>query len=102
MPGSKLHIRKRGHKPARLVLHGLILCAAAMAGAQTGSPFWATIGQNPTHQAGSLAATQPLQRVLWSRPVDLNPQYSTGDELLIHYGCPLITHNNVIIWATKT
>lgn len=54
-----------------------------------------------SHQMQSPAATQPLQRVLWSRPMDLNPQYS-GTALLIHYGSPLITANNVIIWPTKT
>jgi hypothetical protein len=33
--------------------------------------------------------------------VDLNPQYS-GSVLLIHYGSPMITQNNVILWPTKT
>jgi hypothetical protein len=75
---------------------------AAAASAQTGSPFWGMLGENSSHQANALAATQPLQRVLWSRPVDLNPQYASGEELLIHYGSPLITHNNVILWPTKT
>jgi len=74
----------------------------AMSSAQSGTPWWACYACDPMHHANSPAATQSLDRVLWSRPVDLAPQYANGDELLIHYGSPIITHNNVIIWPTKT
>ena len=33
---------------------------------------------------------QDLNRVLWSTPVDLAPQYS-GCSLFVHYGSPVIT-----------
>jgi hypothetical protein len=75
---------------------------ASIGAAQTGTPFWATYGGDSSHHANSPVLTQPLQRVLWSRPIDLAPQYAGGDELLIHYGSPIITHNNVILWPTKT
>lgn len=54
-----------------------------------------------SHHMQAPVATQSLDRVLWSRPMDLNRQYS-GTSLLIHYGSPLITANNVILWPTKT
>lgn len=82
-----------------LVSAGLV---ATLCSAQTGTPFWATLGANAQHWAQAPAASQPLQRVLWSRPVDLDPQYTSSGELLIHYGSSLITHNNVILWPTKT
>ena len=48
----------------------------------------------------SPTASQPLARILWQTPVDLNPQYS-GNELLIHYGSPLITRSNTVIVPVK-
>ena len=78
------------------------LMFAAFATAQTGTPIWPCHAGDISHHANAPATTQALQRVLWSRPVDLMPQYANGDELLIHYGSPLITHNNVILWPTKT
>lgn len=84
---------------SHLIISGLIL--AASAGAQTGTPYWAGYARSFSHQANAPAPTQNLEQVLWSTPVDRAPQY-TGDGLLIHYGSPLITHNNVIVVPVKT
>ena len=46
-------------------------------------------------------ASQALQAIRWQTPVDLNPQYS-GNDLLIHYGSPLMTSANTIIVPVKT
>ncbi len=45
-------------------------------------------------------ATQPLTRIRWQTTVDRNPQYS-GDQLLAHYGSPLITQANTVIVPVK-
>ena len=81
-----------------LLFCGLLL--AASAGAQT-TPAWAGYAGGFSHQANAPAPTQNLDVPLWQTPVDLNPQYTGGDVLLIHYGSPLITHNNVIIVPVK-
>jgi len=76
------------------VLGGL---AADSCPAQT----WSNYGRNPQHTAIAPAPAQRLQKILWSTPVDLQPQY-TGDSLYIHYGSPLITVNNTVIVTVKT
>ena len=82
-----------------LVFASLVVFASAHA--QTGSPNWGSHSRSFTHRANAPAPTQPLNRVLWSTPVDRHPQYD-GDILLVHYGSPLITHNNVICVPVKT
>jgi hypothetical protein len=62
---------------------------------------WSGYSHDPQHDAIAPVASQPLNRIVWQTPVDLNPQYS-GDELLIHYGSPLITRSNTIIVPVKT
>ena len=62
---------------------------------------WNGYGHDPQHDAISPVASQPLNRILWQTPVDLNPQYS-GGELFIHYGSPLITRSNTVIVPVKT
>jgi hypothetical protein len=42
-----------------------------------------------------------LDRIRWTTPVDLAPQFSGGD-LLIHYGSPLVTPNDTVIVPVKT
>ncbi|MBS1766079.1 MAG: hypothetical protein JST05_01560 [Acidobacteria bacterium] len=46
-------------------------------------------------------AAQPVNRIHWSKPVDLAPQYVNGD-LLIHCGSPVITANDTVIMPVKT
>ncbi|AIE83860.1 hypothetical protein [Fimbriimonas ginsengisoli] len=65
------------------------------------SAGWKSYGGNPQHTAMSHDGTQPLKRVLWSAPIDLNPQYS-GSSLLIHYGCPLISALDTVVLTVKT
>src|SRR5690348_13025781 len=63
---------------------------------------WSGYGHDPQHDALAPAASQPLDRILWRTPVDLDPQYDTNGELDIHYGSPLITRANTVIVPVKT
>ncbi len=62
---------------------------------------WQGYSLNPQHTSLSTVGSQSLGAILWQAPVDLNPQYS-GDELLIHYGSPVITAANTVIIPVKT
>ncbi|MFO1077579.1 MAG: hypothetical protein U1E73_07620 [Planctomycetota bacterium] len=64
-------------------------------------PFWPGYGRNAQHTAEATTGTQPLNRILWQTPVDLQPQY-TGNNLLIHYGSPLIARNGNVLITVKT
>jgi hypothetical protein len=95
----------------------LILCLAlcsAVAGCKAGGnsllgsmapgvngPAWYGYARDAHHSAQSPVGPQPLARIHWSTPVDLNPQYYKG-ELLIHYGSPVITPSNTVIVPVKT
>src|SRR4051812_40589867 len=65
-----------------------MLCAAPAA-AQT----WNGYAGDAQHTALSATASQPLDAIRWQTAVDLDPQLS-GDNLLIHYGSPIITAAN--------
>jgi uncharacterized protein (TIGR03437 family) len=77
----------------------IVLTGSVSGGA--GSIAWNSFGRDPQHTALSLTAAQPLHRIRWSAPVDRQPQY-TGNELLIHYGSPLVTAQNTVIVPVKT
>src|SRR5437764_12848309 len=62
---------------------------------------WDNFALDSHHSAQSTAEAQILNRVHWQTPVDLQPQYS-GNELLIHYGSPLVTVQNTVIVPVKT
>lgn len=79
----------------------LLVCFTAPAGAQSIAAPWPGHGHDAQHTGISHFPTQPLQRVLWQTPVDLNPQYR-GTSLLIHYGSPVITRANSVIIPVKT
>ena len=70
-------------------------------GTATSGPPWFGFALNAQHTAQSQVKSQPLDRIHWRTPVDLAPQYS-GDELLAHYGAPVITHNDTVIIGVKT
>lgn len=72
-----------------------------LAQSSQGQAFWGMYGGNPQHTAISSVASQPLQSIVWQTPVDLNPQYS-GDDLLIHYGSPIVTQANTVLVPVKT
>lgn len=72
---------------------------------------WTTFGKTVRHGATSTIASQPLNSIHWQTPVDLDPQDAGrhtgqlqfgGNELLIHYGTPLITAANTVIVPVKT
>src|SRR6266516_3112505 len=62
---------------------------------------WNNHSRDSQHTALSSVASQPLNAIRWQTPVDLNPQYS-GNDLLIHYGSPLVTQANTVIVPVKT
>src|SRR5262249_5503609 len=62
---------------------------------------WVEFAGDPQHTGVSGVAAQSLDAIHWSTPVDLQPAYS-GNDLLIHYGTPLITPNNTVIVPVKT
>jgi hypothetical protein len=63
--------------------------------------FWGNFAGTAQHTANAPVSSQPLNQILWSTPVDLDPQYNGGD-LLEHYGSPLITQANTVIVPVKT
>ncbi|HEX2746796.1 MAG TPA: hypothetical protein VHM91_02260, partial [Verrucomicrobiales bacterium] len=92
----------------RTWIRGLSLAAAVLAGllpgecpAQNIGDPWSGYGHDPQHTGISRFPSQPMNRILWQTPVDLNRQYS-GSSLLIHYGSPLVTRANTVIHPVKT
>ncbi len=74
------------------------------AGFGAGAPSsiaWTNFGRDAQHTALSINPAQPLNRIRWSTAVDQDPQYSEN-ELLIHYGSPLLTTQNTVIVPVKT
>jgi len=65
--------------------------------AQVGT--WPTHSHDSQHTGVSSVASQPLSKIHWHVPVDLDPP--TG-EIFIHYGSPLITAANTVIMPLKT
>ena len=64
-------------------------------------PAWESFARDPQHTAVSAIATQDLNRIAWSSPLDLAPQQTDG-ELLVHYGSPVITSFNTVVMPVKT
>jgi hypothetical protein len=62
---------------------------------------WPSYAHDASHTATSPVTAQPIHNIHWSTPVDLQPQYFSG-ELLIHYGTPLITPAGTILVTVKT
>src|SRR3954469_1123642 len=77
----------------------LLLGGASVQGATTAA--WLGYGHDAQHTAISPVASQNLENIRWSTPVDLNPQYS-GGTLLAHYGSTLFTPANTAIVPVKT
>ena len=65
-------------------------------------PAWWGFGRDAQHSAVSAIATQDLNRIAWSTPLDLNPQYRGSGALLTHYGSPVVTSNNTVVLPVKT
>src|SRR5664280_1488974 len=105
---------------------GLVLAAACMAmltscgggGSSAGSgvgsgpqlppgppvdgPAWRAFAGDAQHTAIAAIATQDLNRISWSTPLDLAPPYSANGELFIHYGSPVVTSHNAVLLPLKT
>ncbi len=62
---------------------------------------WMTYAGTAQHDAQAPVRSQHIYGILWSTPVDLQPQYS-GTILYIHYGSPLVTLANTVIVTVKT
>jgi hypothetical protein len=58
-------------------------------------------GADPQHSGDSSVASQELDAIHWRTPVDLNPTLN-GNDILIHYGSPVVTANNTVIYPVKT
>ncbi|MES3001812.1 MAG: hypothetical protein V4787_14055 [Pseudomonadota bacterium] len=65
-------------------------------------PAWSGFGRDARHSALGGVAMQDLNRITWSTPVDLAPQYTQSGALLIHYGSPVVTSHNTVILPVKT
>jgi hypothetical protein len=78
-----------------------LLISMAPAFGQSIAVPWNGFGHDPQHSAESKISSQPLGQVRWQMPVDLQPQYTSG-ELYIHYGSPLVTRQNTLLVPVKT
>ena len=65
-------------------------------------PAWFSFGRDAQHSAINTVATQDLNRISWSTPVDLAPPYTASGELLVHYGSPVVTSHNTVVVPVKT
>jgi hypothetical protein len=65
-------------------------------------PGWWGFGRDAQHSALSAIASQDLDLVSWSTPLDLAPQYASNGTLLTHYGSPVVTSHNTVILPVKT
>src|SRR5436309_332091 len=62
---------------------------------------WSGYAHDAQHTAISAYGSQPLQGIAWQAAVDQSPQFS-GEDLLIHYGSPLVSAANTVIVPVKT
>jgi hypothetical protein len=65
-------------------------------------PPWYGYGHDAQHTAVSAIASQDLGRIAWSTAVDLAPQYSGSGALLTHYGSPVVSTQNAVVFPVKT
>ena len=106
MPRTMLRcLPRRPRSASQLVQHrvlaGALAALATLALAHPARAAWTHFGGNAQHTAISTVPTQALQAIHWQTPVDLLPQYS-GSVLYIHYGSPVITEGNSVIFPVKT
>jgi hypothetical protein len=71
-------------------------------GAPVDGPAWRGFASNPQHTALAAIASQDLNRIAWSTPVDLAPPVGAGGGLAIHYGSPVVTSHNTVVVPVKT
>lgn len=94
-----------GGQPAarRLGVVGLAVVMGLGLGGPRGlaAQAWRGFAGDPQHTGNATVVAQPLARVRWSTLIDLERRYS-GNDLLIHYGTPLVTRGNTVIIPVKT
>jgi len=88
------------HRHLLILALVLVPFAAFQAPAAHAATTWGDYARNPQHTAISTVASQSLAQIVWQTPVDLDPQY-VGDDLLIHYGSPLVGPSNTILVPVK-
>jgi hypothetical protein len=76
--------------------------APVVPGPPVDGPAWTGFGRDVQHTAQSAIATQDLNRIAWSTPLDLAPQHTASGALLIHYGSPVVTAHNTVVVPVKT
>ncbi len=64
-------------------------------------PPWRGFAGNAQHSALAGTASQALDAIAWSTPVDLAPRYAPNGALFAHYGSPVITRRNTVVLAVK-
>jgi hypothetical protein len=64
-------------------------------------PPWFGFARDAQHSALASIASQALTTLWWSAPVDLDPPYSGSGSLLAHYGSPVITRRNTVVFPVK-
>src|SRR5450432_3968004 len=71
-------------------------------GPRVDGPAWRAFAGDAQHTAIAAIATQDLNRISWSTPLDLAPPYTQNGALLIHYGSPVVTSHNAVLLPLKT
>ena len=88
-----------GKKFKRRVMVAMVLGLSWAA--RAGFADWEMYGGNAQHTATSTVGAQDLSQIRFQTPVDLDPQYQSGD-LPIHYGSPLVTSLNTLLVPMNT
>jgi len=77
------------------------LAASFVATAAYAALSWTEYARDPQHSAVAGRSAQTIEAIHWQAPVDLDPQYVAND-LFIHYGTPLVTSRNTVVFPVKT
>jgi hypothetical protein len=81
--------------------HGVAAGPDVPPAAAVDGPAWWGFARDAQHAATGAVATQDLNRIAWSTPLDLAPPRVNG-ALLIHYGSPVVTSRNTVVVPVKT
>jgi hypothetical protein len=101
MPAAPMLPLRFNVSSAQALRAATVVACVALIASTPARAAWRQHGGTAQHTANTTVPTQPLQAIHWQTPVDLKPQYS-GTTLLIHYGSPLVTEANTLIFPVKT
>lgn len=76
------------------------LCGLSFASVLAPAQQWGEYGGNAQHTAEATKGVQTMNSILWQTPIDLYPPYD-GTDLLIHYGCPIISGGGTVVLAVR-